>query len=100
MLQVNDCKHRISELKALIQQRRVQRSMASLNGDAADQAPDPEEDRAKAQIEQASRDMPACAQSALSISPPVQYEVVHDQTLRLLLYVGQVGACSFLPSLP
>ena len=50
VLQVNDCKHRISELKALIQQRRVQQSMASLTGDAADQAPDAEEDRAKSQI--------------------------------------------------
>ena len=55
LLQVNDCKHRISELKALIQQRRVQQSMASLTEGAAEQAADPEEERAKAQIEQASR---------------------------------------------
>ena len=81
VLQVNDCKHRISELKATIQQRRVQRSMASINGDVADQAPDPEEDRAKAQVEQASRDLPACAQSALSTAPPVQDEVVHRQAV-------------------
>ncbi|DBA83158.1 TPA: hypothetical protein ACH3X2_006681 [Trebouxia sp. C0005] len=54
--QVTDNKQRISELKALIEQRRVQRSMASLNDPSAafqpEQQPDPAEESAKAQIEQ------------------------------------------------
>lgn len=98
VLQVNDCKNRISELKALIQQRRVQHSMASLNDNAADQAPDPEEDRAKAQIEQASRDLPACAKSALSTAPPVLKRVVHHQT-AVVIWSGrwlQLSTQSFL----
>ena len=57
-VQVSDNKQRISELKAVIEQRRVQRSMASLNDPTAafqpDQQPDPAEETAKAQIEQVS----------------------------------------------
>ena len=57
-VQVSDNKQRISELKAVIEQRRVQRSMASLNDPSAvfqfDQQPDPAEESAKAQIEQVS----------------------------------------------
>jgi len=53
---VTDNKQRISELKAVIEQRRVQRSMASLHDPSvafeADQQPDSVEESAKAQIEQ------------------------------------------------
>jgi len=57
-LQVTDNKQRISELRAVIEQRRVQRSMASLNDPTSafqpEQQPDPTEESAKAQIEQVS----------------------------------------------
>lgn len=53
-VQVTDNKQRISELKAAIEQRRVQRSMASLADPAAPQEPDSVEESAKAQIEQVS----------------------------------------------
>ena len=57
-MQVSDNKQHISELKAVIEQRRVQRSMASLNDPSAafqsEQQPDPAEESAKAQIEQVS----------------------------------------------
>ena len=59
LLQVTDNKQRISELKAAIEQRRVQRSMAGLADPAAAaqaaQQPDTVEESAKAQIEQVSR---------------------------------------------
>jgi kinesin family member 6/9 len=50
---VNDSKGKIQELKALIEQRRVQRSVAGLaeGGAAAPGAADPEEERIKQQIE-------------------------------------------------
>lgn len=51
---VTDNKQRISELKSAIEQRRVQRSMASLADPAAPQEPDSVEENAKAQIEQVS----------------------------------------------
>lgn len=53
-LQVTDNKQRIGELKALIEQRRVQRSMANLGNPAAapDQETDPVEENAKAEVEQ------------------------------------------------
>ena len=51
-VQVTDNKQRISELKSAIEQRRVQRSMASLADPAAPQEPDSVEESAKAQIEQ------------------------------------------------
>lgn len=54
-MQVTDNKQRIGELKALIEQRRVQRSMAGLtdpSAAASDQDPDPVEENAKAEIEQ------------------------------------------------
>ena len=54
--QVGDNKQRISELKAVIEQRRVQRSMASLNDPSSafqtEQQSDSVEESAKAQIEQ------------------------------------------------
>ncbi|KAK9811828.1 hypothetical protein WJX72_010914 [[Myrmecia] bisecta] len=52
--QVNESRQRINELKALIEQRRIQRSMAGLGGSGADGQSgelDPEEERAKALIE-------------------------------------------------
>ena len=54
-MQVTDNKQRISELKSAIEQRRVQRSMASLSDPAAPQEPDSVEESAKAQIEQVIR---------------------------------------------
>ena len=57
VVQVTDNKQRISELKSAIEQRRVQRSMASLADPAAPQEPDSVEESAKAQIEQVS---PCC----------------------------------------
>jgi len=55
-LQVNDSKGRISELKVLIEQRRIQRAVAagSLSGEAraqAEGAEDAEEARCRAHIE-------------------------------------------------
>ena len=52
--QVTDNKQRISELKSAIEQRRVQRSMASLAEAAGPQESDSVEESAKAQIEQVS----------------------------------------------
>lgn len=53
---MGDNKQRISELKAVIEQRRVQRSMASLNDPSSafqtEQQSDSVEESAKAQIEQ------------------------------------------------
>ncbi len=51
---VNDSKARINELKALIEQRRIQRSVARAaagGGDAGDDEADAEEERCKALIE-------------------------------------------------
>ncbi|KAL6757573.1 P-loop containing nucleoside triphosphate hydrolase protein [Haematococcus lacustris] len=49
---VNASKARMNELKALIEQRRIQRSVAAMQGDAdAAAADDPEENRCKALIE-------------------------------------------------
>lgn len=50
--QVNASKQRINELKAHIEQRRVQRSMSEPATPPEQLAPDPEEERAKAAIEQ------------------------------------------------
>lgn len=55
VLQVTDNKQRIGELKALIEQRRVKQSMASLNDPGAvstSQEADAVEEEAKAAIEQ------------------------------------------------
>jgi len=64
-VQVTDNKQRISELKAVIEQRRVQCSMASLNDPTAafqpDHQPDPAEETAKAQIEQVSFCLSFCS---------------------------------------
>ena len=51
---MTDNKQRIGELKALIEQRRVQRSMANLGNPvaASDQEIDPVEENAKAEVEQ------------------------------------------------
>ena len=78
-VQVSNNKQRISELKAVIEQRRVQRSMASLNDPTAafqpDQQPDPAEETAKAQIEQVSfcqtTTMNTCRTSLDSSEQPV-----------------------------
>ena len=51
---VNDSKQRITELKAMIEQRRVQRAMSG-NGDEDEGAEDPEEARCKDLIEQEKR---------------------------------------------
>lgn len=51
---VNDSKQRITELKALIEQRRVQRAMSG-NGDEDEAGEDPEESRCKDLIEQEKR---------------------------------------------
>ena len=64
-VQVTDNKQRISELKVVIEQRRVQCSMASLDDPTAafqiDHQPDPAEETAKAQIEQVSFCLSFCS---------------------------------------
>ena len=51
--EVNDAKQRIQELRALLEQRRVQRSVAALSGGSGEDeaGPDAEEERLKQQVE-------------------------------------------------
>ncbi|DBA74016.1 TPA: hypothetical protein ACH3X1_010839 [Trebouxia sp. C0004] len=79
--QVTDNKQRISELKAVIEQRRVQRSMASLSDPTAafqpEQQPDPAEENAKAQIEQEK----AAYKEAFARLRELKQEIEHLQML-------------------
>lgn len=79
-MQVTDNKQRIGELKALIEQRRVQRSMAGLSAPSAslpDQSPDPVEENAKAEIEQQK----AAYKEAFAGLRELKQEIEHLQML-------------------
>ena len=52
---VNDSKQRITELKSIIEQRRVQRAMTAQEGEDPDEVDDPEEGRCRDLIEQEKR---------------------------------------------
>ena len=71
---MTDNKQRISELKAAIEQRRVQRSMAMLTQPASAQTalePDAMEESAKAQIEQVIQNLNRC-------DVQLEHLVLHD----------------------